>query len=130
MQLSDDSAAQVLIGPADLITTYMQKNRLKSFVDNAIKTMQVPVFLPVTRNAIELAEEEEDAIDPAATILVHAAQILLFAPRDGTKTSSTLFLSTMTTATPVNQQVNLNRITLSIANYQAQSSQPPPTQRK
>ncbi|KAL7813893.1 hypothetical protein V8C44DRAFT_363803 [Trichoderma aethiopicum] len=78
--LPSNLRGQTLIGPVDLISRYTQDKALKVFIDDAIKSLKKPVFLPVTHSMLSQTDVEDDAVDAAATILIHAAQVLLFAP--------------------------------------------------
>ncbi|UKZ55768.1 hypothetical protein TrVGV298_009592 [Trichoderma virens] len=78
--LPEGSSLQLLIGPIELMNMYTHKSALKRFVDQTIQSIKVPIFLPITRGVISSSDAEDNIIDPAATILIQAAQILLFAP--------------------------------------------------
>ncbi|KAM0263910.1 hypothetical protein ACHAQJ_000945 [Trichoderma viride] len=63
--LPDESNSQILIVPVDLISMYTQKNRLKSFVDAAIKSLQRPLYLPRDAKIQKMASVWETLPGPA-----------------------------------------------------------------
>lgn len=74
------ATTQMLINPAELVKTYTSNISLQSLIDRIVNCISFPIYLPITRNMVSQMTEENDSIDVAATILVHAIQILLFAP--------------------------------------------------
>ncbi|KAL7934734.1 hypothetical protein V8C35DRAFT_327100 [Trichoderma chlorosporum] len=83
--LPSTSSTQNLIGPVELIAMYTKNGQLKKFIDDAVRSLKTPTFLPITRHMISQADAEDDAIDPVSTVLIHAVQILLFAPTNWTR---------------------------------------------
>ncbi|UKZ68301.1 uncharacterized protein TrAtP1_009338 [Trichoderma atroviride] len=69
-----------LINPIELVLAYTRNPPLKSLIDTIASSLSVPTFLPITRNMIYQRDNERDMINPEATTLAHAIQILLFAP--------------------------------------------------
>ncbi|TFB03181.1 hypothetical protein CCMA1212_004195 [Trichoderma ghanense] len=79
-QLEGDGISD-LKSPAVCVLAYTAENsKYKPLVDKVIQTIDKPLFLPITASIVGLGAEEGDYIEPIATILVHAVQILLFAP--------------------------------------------------
>ncbi|KAK0759458.1 hypothetical protein N5P37_007646 [Trichoderma harzianum] len=78
--LGSESNPQVLIQPSEVVKQYTTNKALRLVVDVAITNLQKPMFLPVTRAVISRADNEGDGIHVVATILIIAAQILLFSP--------------------------------------------------
>lgn len=78
--LGSDSNPQVLIQPSEVVKQYTTNKALRLVVDVAITNLQKPMFLPVTRAVVSRADNEGDGIHVVATILIIAAQILLFSP--------------------------------------------------
>ncbi|KAL7808405.1 P-loop containing nucleoside triphosphate hydrolase protein [Trichoderma gracile] len=73
-----DMGGQVCIGPVELMNIYTSNERIKNIVNLVANHLTEPTFLPITRSMV--GQVSDDAIDPAATILIHAIQVLLFAP--------------------------------------------------
>lgn len=74
------ATTQILINPAELVSTYTTNSQLKSLIDTIACSLSAPMYLPITRNMVNERDDENDVIDRPATILAHAIQILLFAP--------------------------------------------------
>ncbi|KAK4078931.1 hypothetical protein Trihar35433_36 [Trichoderma harzianum] len=76
--LTEEEKEQNRINPDEVIKAYLEDRKVKLYIDQIIRNLTSPIFLPVT--ASMLGREEGEEVDVVATILAHAVQILLFAP--------------------------------------------------
>ncbi|KAJ4307520.1 hypothetical protein N0V84_012674 [Fusarium piperis] len=67
--------------PIDVIRLFCSSHPVRQMVDMIIRHCHRPVFLPIFNNFVGVdVKNPENQPNPAAMILAHAAQILLFAP--------------------------------------------------